>query len=309
MLDGFDIVHVHDPELLIAGSIARLFGRRVVYDIHEYYYKQLSEKKEGRSWIPPFLRRGVALAYRTIEQFALPRFAGIVVISPEMAAMYESLVPPDRIAIVRNYPQISAQNVAAARADPPPLAGPYVVQTGGATYMRCFDILVETIELMREAGNSTPLVVLGGTNLSGYDLQRRAELIERARHANIVVLDRLPYAEMLRWVAHAAVGIATYRRTSNAELGFSTKVFEYFAFGIPTVVSDFGNSAKIVLNHGAGAAVPWNDSQEYARAVRRYLEDPAERARAAASASAAARNYLFETELTNLVALYERILA
>ncbi|MGB8266021.1 MAG: glycosyltransferase [Candidatus Velthaea sp.] len=309
MLEDFDIVHVHDPELLIAGSIARVFGKHVVYDIHEYYNKQLSEDGGGRYWIPSLLRPAVALGYRTTERIVLPRFAGIVVTTSEMASMYQDLVSPDRIAVVRNYPQISAEDIAAARSQAPPVEGPYIVQTGGATYMRCFHVLVEAAELMRRNGNMVPLFVLGGTNLSQYDNRRGAELLERALHANVKVIERLPYDEMLRWLAHASVGIATQPYSVNAELSFSTKVFEYFAFGIPTIVSDFGNNARIVLESGAGAVVPWEDAKSYEREITRYLEDETVRKRAVEAAHAAAKSYLFDGELANLVALYERILA
>lgn len=309
MLGPYDIVHVHDPELLVAGLVATALRKKVVYDVHEFYRARLAERDPAQGWIHPALRPAVAAAYGAFENAALPRFAGAVVVAPEMADMYAKIFKRERIALVRNFPQIDAAEIARARAAQRPIGHRYFVQTGGASYLRCFGTLVEAAEQLGARGIYAPLAVLGKVDLSGYPASQREKLLQRAKRANVLLVGRVPHTEMLRWVAHAHGGIATQPYSENAAKGFATKIFEYFALGLPVIVSDFGNNAKIVRSHGAGIAVPYDDAIAYADAMENLLADAAHRKELAAAAGNAAKRYSFQADFPNLTALYRHILS
>jgi len=309
MLGSYDIVHVHDPELLVAGLVAAAFHKRVVYDIHEYYYARLAEPDKAQGWIPPALRPAVAAAYRAFENLALRHMAGAVVVAAEMGEMYVKLIEPDRIALVRNFPLLDSAAVAEARKTQRPLAQKYFVQTGGATYMRCFHTLVEAAEEMRNRKIDASLAVLGRVDLSTYPVSQRSVLLARAKRAGVQMVGRVPYPEMLRWVAHAHAGIATQPYSENAAKGFATKIFEYFAFGLPVIASDFGNNAEVVRSNGAGVLVRSDDAAAYTDAMQSLLADTKRRDELAAAAGKASARYSFQADLPNLAALYRRILA
>jgi glycosyltransferase involved in cell wall biosynthesis len=303
----YDIIHVHDPELLVLAFFALLFRRNVVYDVHEYYYLRLLERSEGLGWIPVPLRTAAAAAYRAVERFIIPRIAGVVVVTSEMADAYRPLAKTDRIAVVRNYPNISREQRSEAMESARPIERPYIISTGGTSYLRCFHVLVEAVEMLRRKNIDSPVVVLGEATLGGYAQEERQALLARAKACGIELPGRKPYIEMLRWVAHACAGVATYAYSQNAERGYPTKLFEYFCFGVPAIASDFGNTGRLTREHDAGITVPWDAADRYADAMDLLLKNETVRAQKSAAAFGAAEHYSFEGELDDLAALYGRI--
>lgn len=307
MAGPYDIVHVHDPELLIpAGLAQRLFGRAIVYDVHEFYDEKFAGDDATADWIPQPLLRAVRGTYRAVERAVLPRAAGVVVVSPEMLPRYRRYLPDDRIALVQNFPNLTTDDVAAARATEPPLAGPYIVHTGGASKNRTFDVLVATAEKLRELGVSAPIVNIGPVQLESY--ANAAELLERAQTAGVVSTGMLSHAETVRWIAHARIGYQPLADSENNRRGAPRKLFEYVLFGLPVVSSDVGNIGEIVRRHDVGINVPPLDPAAHAAAITTLLEDDALHAWYAENAHAAASSFSFQTQLPNLTALYERIL-
>ena len=65
-----DLYHFHDPELIPAGLLLRLLGKRVVYDIHEDNRTALQE----REYLPPWLRAAFAGPLGWIEEGASRHF-------------------------------------------------------------------------------------------------------------------------------------------------------------------------------------------------------------------------------------------
>jgi len=302
---AYDIVHVHDPELLIvAGICAAFLGRHVVYDVHEYYDEKFSGDDVTAAWIPGFLLSAVRTAYGFAERTVLPRAAGVVVVSERMLPRYQRLLPPERVAVVQNFPSLTREEVAAARATSRPLDVPYFVHTGGASKDRSFDVLVATAEKLR-----TPIVNLGAIELEEYPTAQRRALLERAQAAGVIMPGSVPHAEAVRWIAHADAGYLPLANSENNRRGQPRKLFEYMLFGLPVVASDVGNIGNIVREHGVGVTVPPHDPLEHARALEALTADAGLRMHYARKARAAAPSFSFATQLPNLIDLYERILA
>lgn len=295
------IVHIHDPELLLVAALPALAGVRVVYDVHEFY--TASFRASSRSGP---MRRFMARAYDLVERLVLPHFAGIVIVSEEMRARYREFVGDERVALVRNFPNLDASMLAQARRQPHPLGGkPYVVHTGGVTKMRAFDDLIEAASQLRRAGVDLTIVNLGGT--ADYTSDELNDALARANEAGVLVKGAVPYDEALLWLAHARVGYLPLLDTENNRLGMPNKLFEYALFGLPVVAANLGRVAEIVNESGAGVLVEVGDGAGHAKALAAVAQDDELHARLSAAARIAGERYSFDGEFERLRGLYDAI--
>ncbi len=298
------IVHIHDPELLLVAALPAFSGACIVYDVHEFYVERIAASE----WLPPKLRRLASGLYDAVERAVLPRFAGIVVVNESMRARYERFVPRERVALVRNFPNVGVPDLERARRTAHPLGGaPYVIHTGGAMRLRAFHDLVAAAESLRALGSPLRIVNIGETSLADYDAKERDRLLERAERAGVVMVGPVGYAEALAWLAHARIAYLPLIDTENNRFGMPNKLFEYQLFELPIVASDIGRVAEIVRGTGAGEVVPVGDGAAHARAMHAIDADGERYERYASAAREAARTYSFAGEFDRLHVLYQRI--
>jgi glycosyltransferase involved in cell wall biosynthesis len=300
------VIHIHDPELLVVAFLPALLGRRLIYDVHEFYAERFAQTH----WIPAPLRASVARLYDLVERVVLPRFAGVVIVAEAMRARYAGLVGSERVALVRNFPSIGPDDVETARRSPHPLGGrPYILHTGGASIWRAFDDIVAAAEQLRRRECNLPIVTIGETDFSGFAASQRAQLQERAQRADVRVMGPVSYREALSFLAHASVGYLPLCESENNRRGLPNKLFEYFLFGLPIVATDIGLTAEIVGATGAGIVVPIGDGIAHGDALYAVATDDELRARLRDASYQAHFAFVFAAEFDRLTALYGRIAA
>ena len=92
-----DVYHFHDPELIPIGLILSLFGKKVIYDVHEDVPKQILTKDWIRNYI---VRKIVSFFFKGFEDFSCTFFNGIVAATPDIAKKF----PSKKTITLRNFP-------------------------------------------------------------------------------------------------------------------------------------------------------------------------------------------------------------
>ena len=77
------------------GLAAKLSGIKVIYDVHEDVPRHILQKY----WMPNLLKRPLAYAMETLENFAAKCFDAIVTVTPHI----ESRFPRDKTVLVANF--------------------------------------------------------------------------------------------------------------------------------------------------------------------------------------------------------------
>jgi len=288
-----DICHLHDPELIPAGVLLKLAGRKVIFDSHEDLPRQVLAKP----WIPAWLRRPVSVATTVLDAATLRLFDAIVAATPAIAQE----LPAGKTVTIQNCPILgeltSPSRLAFAE------RGNVAVFVGGMSAARGICEMVRAMGLLPERLNAK--LVLAG-RFSTPDLRQtvmRLPGADRVEHAGW--LDRPATADLL---GRARAGLVLFHPLPNHTSAQPNKLFEYMSAGIPVVASDFPLWRQIVEDAGCGLLADPEDPNAIAGAMTWLFEHPAEaEAMGERGREAVKTHYNWGIEAEKLLALYRRL--
>ncbi len=289
-----DIYHFHDPELIPAGLLLRLLGKRVIYDAHE----DLSQNLANRRWIPRPLRYPATLAASAAEWLAGHALSGVVAATPVIARRF----PQARVALVQNFARPSEFAAPGASLDARPFAVAYV---GAMVPTRCAAEMVEAMAKIEKHPDAR-LVIAGGISpaslmemLSASPGWRRVDYRGRQGRAGVRAV-----------LAEARLGLALYHPVQAHIDCQPTKLFEYMAAGLPVIAADFPGFRAIVEANRCGLCVPPRDVTAIAAAIEWLFAHPKEAQQMGhRGREAALRSFSWTSEEKTLLLFYDRIAA
>lgn len=251
------IFHLHDPELIWAVPVLRMLRRTVIYDAHEDLPVQVLDKPYTNAFTRPILA-GVARAMCWVAS----RSTAVIAATDQVASRF----PPRKTTVVRNFPPLREEETTA-----PPVESrdPIVVYVGAIGSARGADVMVDAMaDADMPEGWSLQLA-------GSMPAQLRQRLGECPGWSEVEYLGVLQPEEARELLLRARVGFAVLQATPAYVDALPTKMFEYFAAGVPVIASDFPLWREIIDGHACGQLVDQRDPAAIARALRRYADDPA----------------------------------
>jgi len=251
-----DVYHFHDPELIPYGLILKLLGKKVIYDVHEDYPKQVLYKE----WVGNiYIRKLVAFVTRVAERTGAFFFDGIIVATPDIGKGFS----PDKTIILRNMPVLELIHKAAPADEK---TDKYVViYAGGLSKARG---IKETIQSMQFVGNKAELWLLG--KWMDDEFRKECEALEEFKYVRY--LGFVPLNEVYRYMKKAAVGVSVLYPIENYITSLPVKAYEYMTCSLPMVMSDFPYWQKI-FGECALFADPYNP-KDIADKILYLLDNP-----------------------------------
>lgn len=245
----FDVVLLHDPELLIAA--AGISHPAIVWDVHEDTAAAVSLKP----WLPNPLRPPVARIVTTVERWA-ERTRPLLLAEDDYAHRFRRGHP-----VVPNSPIVPDQV--------PPSGPGRAVFVGHLTVARGARVLLDVGRLLAP---HIRVDVVGHAHPALHDdLRAASERGEIHWHGFV------PNAEALDLVQGATAGLSLLRDEPNYRHSRPTKVMEYLARGVPVVTTPLPRAQALVEASGGGVVVPFDDAAAAADAVRLLSADAAVR--------------------------------
>ena len=253
-----DLYHFHDPELLPAGLLLRLRGKRVVYDVHEDVSADIASKQ----YIPKGFRWFVAGAISMIEALASRILSAVTPATPRIATRFASRRLP--AVLLSNYPVLEEFRV--PDHDTWSRKSMAIAYVGVITRSRCIQEMTQAMSLLPESLGAT-LKLVG--NFSPPSLAGELAAINGWKRTQVLgILDRGRVAGVL---AEVRAGLVVLKATQAFVDSVPIKMFEYMCAGIPVIASNFPAFAETVNGAKCGLLVDPDDPQGIARAIEYVL--------------------------------------
>lgn len=291
-----DVWHGHDLlGLFAATALRRAHGGTVVHDSHELYLEAGSAAR-----LPSPVRRLLGRAEGRASRAA----EAVITVNDRIAAELRQRYRVEPV-VVMNCPPLQTSTIRPVLRERLDLFGrPVIIHHGVLGPGRGIDVLIAAIaHLPADAA-----VVLLGQGPLADEFARQAE--EPDRRGRLFVVPAVPISEVPSWLGDADVGVIPFQPVDrNNLLATPNKLFEYMAAGVPMVVSDFPEMRRIVNETGSGLAIDPGDPRSIAAAIVELLEEPADRraARRVSARQAAESTYNWQTQVSGLIAVYDRI--
>lgn len=247
-----DIIWANDLDVLWpAVLVNKLRGTRVIYDSHEYFTE--AEGLTGRVRIKAIWTR--------IEERCIPFVDIFITVNESIASIYRKKYNRE-VLVQRNMPILvedESEREELFEVKTVVLQGAYIdPDRGGMELVEAFQFL-EEIEL---------LIVGAGRDFE--NIKRR--IVELHLEEKVKVLPRMSYFELKKLTQRVHLGVSLDKPLHlNYTLSLPNKLFDYIHAGVPVLVSNLVEPARIVNEFKVGEVVSEVTSKSIAEGIQKIL--------------------------------------
>ena len=285
-----DIYHIHDPELLPYAVKLKKKGKKVIFDSHELYPMQMSQK----SYIPKFARKTVAALYKRYETKCTKKL-DVVIFPCSVKGKHPFDGRCKRFIFVNNFPIVDETRTFPAATEDS------VCYVGSLTKNRGITNLVKAAH---KAG--VKLILAGTFSPAEY----KDEILSMPEAECIEYLGQIPQDTVLDVIAKSKIGMNVLKNIAQYIISenFSTKVYDYWMAERPVIISNSPYNVKTMSEIHGGICVNPENIDEIAAAIRELIGNP-EKAREYAENGrrAVIERFSWQHEEKTLLALYEEL--
>jgi glycosyltransferase involved in cell wall biosynthesis len=262
--ERFDVIHAHHYEGLGTALAARAAVRSRVPLVYDAHTLLASELPQYRMAVP---RRLLALIGTAMDRRLPGRADHLVVVSERMVDWFTAAgIPVERISLIANGVEHDHFNVPGEAAPVPGAARETglrrIVFAGNLAEYQGISLLIEAFARLRQVRRDVELVFVTGSDLAPL----RPEL-DRLGLGGAVVRLHDDYALL---PARLAAGDVLVNPRIDCD-GLPQKLLNYMAAGRPVV--SFAGSAALLRHERTGLVVADGDTDAFANAVLRLLDD------------------------------------
>ncbi|MBC8507444.1 MAG: glycosyltransferase family 4 protein [Anaerolineales bacterium] len=250
--NDYDLIHACDFDTVLAGMIVkRLFGKKVIYDIFDFYADHL---RATPNWTKNIIR--------AVDLWVINHVDGLIVTDD---ARWEqiSIEAPKNSAVIYNTPQ-DTSDLFGKQDQPSPSRGLQLVYVGLLQVERG---LLDILSILNENPN-------WHLDLAGFGGDEELILEKAGKMENVQWHGRIPYQRALELTHGADVILALYDPAlPNHRYASPNKLFEAMMLGKPIVVAAKTNIDSIVLDENCGLVIEYGGITELRDSLLRLDAD------------------------------------
>lgn len=287
-----DIYHLHDPELLPYAWLLALRGKKVVFDAHEDFPKQLKSKH----YLGKITRTGLSWFFGWFEGFICKRLSGVIAATPTITQKFAEI--NHNSVNVNNYPvisELSSEKIEWSEKEP------WVAYIGGIASIRGITEVVNAMEL----APSSIILKLGG-NFDRASTESECKALAGWERVDMLgFIDRNMVKEVLK---KSIAGLVTFHSHPNHVDAQPNKMFEYMSAGVPVIGSHFELWRQVIEGNQCGICVDPMNPREITKAIQYLYENPEKAAEMGLNGQQAIQErYNWDQEQKKLVEFYESL--
>ena len=254
-----DIYHFHDPELLPYGLKLAKRGKRVIFDSHEFYDLQISEKY----YFPKWTRGAVRRLFIMCENYVLHRIDAII-----FPCTFKGINPfagrAKKTVLLSNSPLLSELNY--ENVNNAPKKKKAICYVGGLTHNRGIT------HLIKAAYKAEVKLILGGRFSPEHYQNDLESMLEYSCVDYRGFLNRDGVAKIIR---ESDIGMCTTLKIGqyNQFDTLATKVYEYWSMGVPVIVTNRPYAREVFKKYDCGICVDPDDTDAIADAIKYLLDN------------------------------------
>ncbi len=293
-----EIYHFHDPELLPIGVFLKLFARKkVIYDVHEDYNKQMLNKP----YIPKIARKSISLLIKVIEYFSSRLFDGIVVAGEDIAEIFCDSYISNKLIVLRNVPSMEFVNACNTNKEK---LDNRIIYVGGMSIERGIREMIEAINYVK---NDIKLFLIGWFFTPQLEREMR-----RLANERVQIIGRINYKEIPNFIKEAKIGLICLHPEPNNMAclsGRNNKLYEYMAGGLAIIGSNFPKWKEVIEGGNYGVTVNPKNPKDIALAIDNLLDNPElSKQMSENGLKAVHEKFNWDTEKEKLLWLYDKLL-
>ncbi len=281
-----DIYHIHDPELIPIGIILKIIGKKLIYDVHENYPKEILEKK----W-PYSLKLLISSIFTLNEFFASVFFDHIIAVIPQIGDKF----PHKKTSIIRNVPILgSIDNVVPVNYK---TKNTILVYQGGITKLRGIKNIILALEFLKDP---VEFWIFGKWEKNLLEDCKKLKVWKK-----VIDHGEMPQNILFSYLKRADIGLITFFDTPNNRESLPNKSFEYISCGLPIIISNFPLWKKYFQN--CALFVDPSSPKDIAEKIKILIDNKILRENLVIEGKKLIENeYSWEKESKKLIDLYRR---
>lgn len=292
---NYAIFHFHDPELLWVGFTAKLFGKKVIFDIHE----NILGIVQMRSWIPIIIKKPLSLFILLLEKFAQRIFDGTILAVKPFLKHFKNY---NNTIIVQNFVRVESFSTVQLKPK-----DPTIIYVGSVTYSRGILDLVNVVVELQKMDPTVKLIIMG--RIPDQDFERKLNNLKRLAPLpeNIQFLGHINFLQLKKYIYSATVGIIPLHPNENYLFSYPTKIFDYMNWGLPYVYSDIPYWVKTFSDKCGGISFEACNKIDLIEKIEKILYDKNLWSRLSKDCRNNIQKFNWNTEEIKLLRLYNII--
>jgi glycosyltransferase involved in cell wall biosynthesis len=255
-----DIILANDLDTLLpAFLVARLRGKKLVYDSHEYFTE--AEGLTGRKFQKAVWER--------IEGWVFPSLKNVYTVNESIAEIYRKRYQVN-VRVVRNIAENKDYRVVKNRVDIRLPADKFIMILQGA-YIDPDRGALEALQSLEYLDNVL-LIIIG----SGREMPLLKELATQPIYRDkVMILDKMPFAELMQYTMNADLGLTLDKPIHlNYKYSLPNKLFDYIHAGVPVLASDLPELNRIITKYKVGFLIEKSSPEQIASRVKEVMNSP-----------------------------------